>query len=391
MFYIYIQLVQKTRALAMLGDMLEAEHTSKPDFPQPVRQLFQGQWAALRSVAFPSSNDGVEDPAPTNVCPKSWVGTMFMQCLTYGTVVDPDGAESCNDTWTLLLNPSDPAWTRAAWDRAVKAAIGTEWAQWTADESVKYQAQLRFRTAVDMVSTDSPAVLQSYLDKPGATNGRVLFTLMRLNAAPNLYSISGEQAANCARCGAAATTAHPINEYHILLKCAMNGAEAPRARLKQDVEAAVGDWAWKGTQDEIAGRLLSADGVWAATPGSVSQDARSKVTTATIAFLESISSECWSRKGQPAGPPHNPATVVAAGAAAGEQLGFNEQPAAEAAHQGSHSDEDAQDVVDFADLDAVMEEPIDDSDSVTSDDIHKLDDLMDEALEDVNEDGSIDE
>ena len=48
----------------------------------------------------------------------------------------------------------------------------------------------------------------------------------------------------------------------------------------------------------------------------------------------------------------------------------------------------------FADLDAAM--GIDDSDSVTSDDIpsddiHKLDELMDEALEDVNEDGSIDE
>ena len=40
-----------------------------------------------------------------------------------------------------------------------------------------------------------------------------------------------------------------------------------------------------------------------------------------------------------------------------------------------------------------MEEPIDDSltDSVTSDDIHTLDDLMDEALEDVDEDGNINE
>ena len=64
----------------------------------------------------------------------------------------------------------------------------------------------------------------------------------------------------------------------------MNGAEAPRARLKQDVEAAVGDWAWEGTQDEIAGRLLSADGVWAASPATAKNLSALATADATAPF-----------------------------------------------------------------------------------------------------------
>ena len=41
------QLALKTRALAMLGDMLEAEHTSRPDFPR-----------AASSSALPRAVDG---------------------------------------------------------------------------------------------------------------------------------------------------------------------------------------------------------------------------------------------------------------------------------------------------------------------------------------------
>ena len=239
-----------------------------------------------------------------------------------------------------------------------------------------------------MIDTGSPTALQPYLDAPVNANGRIIFSLMRLNATPHLYAyVDGSQTTTCKRCGATASDSDPINEYHLLLTCDMAGVGPPRERLTKAVYDAVGEWAGAGTQDEIAGRLLGADGVWATAPTNLpSENARTTVTTATIVFLTTMAEECWATRGQPAseslghalaiggGAPALPST---AGAGAGAGLdGFNDSDDANDIHADPEHTGDESSIDDGDDGDS-------DSESVNSAQRQLLEEDMDDMLAEI--------
>ena len=187
----------------------------------------------------------------------------------------------------------------------------------------------------------------------------------------------------------------PINEYHLLLTCDMMGVTVPRVRLTAAVVAAVGDWAGAGTQDETAGRLLGADGVWANAPPNLPQGARAAVTTATIAFLASMAVECWATRGHPAsgisapalggGAPALPSTAGGAGANGGAGPDGPNSSASDSDHDddGDSEDDGSEDEVDDVGTDN-DEDGSSDSESASSAQRQLLEDDMDELLSEID-------
>ena len=170
----------------------------------------------------------------------------------------------------------------------------------------------------------------------------------------------------------------------------MDGVDGPRAALNGAVATAIGPHWPLLDRDDIAGRLLSADGVWAAAPAEVHSDARAAVERSVIAFLSAMRLQCQTRNSR-ASSDHSLAIVPHGGAVA--NAGSEDAPAGAgaaaaaaaaavaAAGAGSADNDSASVALSESDWDAA---------SLTSTEERELEGAADAALDEVQHGGDDD-